>query len=157
MTQKEIDTILLHLEHAPDLVVPLVRDVPRDRLKERPAPGQWSAHEHACHLAVVDKVMSARLDQMLEETHPQISSYEPGRNDDPDELLMMDFDASLKRYVEGRNKLIERLSQLTLEQWARTADHIEYNSYSIFIMFRHLAMHDLFHAYRIEEILLQPS
>lgn len=27
--------------------------------------------------------------------------------------------------------------------------------YSVFIMFRHLALHDFFHAYRIEELLLK--
>ena len=38
---------------------------------------------------------------------------------------------------------------------ARTAEHPEYSHYSIFIMFRHLALHDLYHAYRIEERLLR--
>jgi hypothetical protein len=37
----------------------------------------------------------------------------------------------------------------------RTAEHGEYSHYSIFIMFRHLALHDLFDAYRIEELLLK--
>lgn len=30
------------------------------------------------------------------------------------------------------------------------------NPYSVFIMFRHLALHDFLHAYRIEELLLRP-
>ena len=29
--------------------------------------------------------------------------------------------------------------------------------YSVFIMFRHLAMHDMLHAYRIEELLLKKN
>jgi len=33
------------------------------------------------------------------------------------------------------------------------AEHGEYSHYSVFIMFRHVAPHDLFHAYRIEELL----
>jgi hypothetical protein len=39
--------------------------------------------------------------------------------------------------------------------WNRTAEHGEYSHYSVFIMFRHLALHDFFHAYRIEELLLK--
>lgn len=35
------------------------------------------------------------------------------------------------------------------------AEHGEYSHYSVFIMFRHLALHDFFHAYRIEELLLK--
>jgi hypothetical protein len=44
---------------------------------------------------------------------------------------------------------------LSAEDWQRTADHGEYTRYSVFIMFRHLAMHDMLHAYRIEELLLK--
>ena len=31
----------------------------------------------------------------------------------------------------------------------------EYSHYSVLVMFRHLALHDFFHAYRIEELLLK--
>jgi len=44
---------------------------------------------------------------------------------------------------------------LSAKDWQRTAEHGEYTHYSVFIMFRHLAMHDMFHAYRIEELLLK--
>ena len=38
---------------------------------------------------------------------------------------------------------------------ACTAEHEEYSHYSLFILFRHAAMHDMLHAYRIEECLLR--
>jgi hypothetical protein len=44
---------------------------------------------------------------------------------------------------------------LSAREWNRTAEHGEYSHYSVFIMFRHLALHDFFHAYRIEELLLK--
>jgi hypothetical protein len=47
------------------------------------------------------------------------------------------------------------LKDLSEEDWERTAEHAEYAHYSLFIMFRHLAMHDMLHAYRIEELLLK--
>ncbi len=37
------------------------------------------------------------------------------------------------------------------------APHEEYSDYSVRIMFRHLALHDLYHAYRIEERLLRKA
>ncbi|MDT5268166.1 MAG: hypothetical protein QOH49_352 [Acidobacteriota bacterium] len=49
------------LENAPAVIVPLVREVPREVLKRRPAQGRWSAHEHACHLADVHALFFARL------------------------------------------------------------------------------------------------
>ena len=41
------------------------------------------------------------------------------------------------------------------DDWARPARHDEYNAYSVFTMFRHLALHDFHHAYRIEELLFR--
>jgi hypothetical protein len=51
--------------------------------------------------------------------------------------------------------MVARLKQLSRADWDRTAEHGEYSHYSVFIMFRHLALHDFFHAYRIEELLLK--
>lgn len=36
-------------------------------------------------------------------------------------------------------------------QWDTYVEHGEYAFYSVFILFRHLALHDFYHAYRIEE------
>ncbi len=155
MTNTEIQTIITQLENAPNLVVPLVHSIPNEKLKVRPKPGKWSAHEHACHLAEVHPLMVRRLELMMTEDHPKIISYQPDRDDDPDKLMNMDLDSALDRFISDRMKLVRRLKVLSEEDWRRTADHDEYYAYSIFIMMRHLAMHDMLHAYRIEEILLE--
>lgn len=145
------------LARAPEIVVPLVREVPRPILKRRPAPGRWSAHEHACHLAHVHALFFDRLDLMLSAPAPVIQPYQPGEQDANDLLLAMDLDTSLERYVGDRARLVTRLRGLCLADWVRTAEHGEYREYSVFIMFRHLALHDFLHAYRIEELLLRPD
>jgi hypothetical protein len=142
------------LERAPSIVVPLVREVPSVVLKRRPAAKKWSAHEHACHLAFVDRLFFDRLEQILSSPAPVITPYDPGRSDPDDLLLGMDLEHSLQQYIDDRRRLIERLRLLSPADWNRTAEHDEYSHYSTFIMFRHLALHDLFHAYRIEELLL---
>ena len=147
--------IIEALERAPGIVIPLVREVPIDVLKRRPAPGKWSAHEHACHLAHVHWLFFDRLDEMLASPAPVITPYDPGSNDPDDLLLKMDLDDSLEQYAEDRTRLVERLRQLSPEEWTRKAKHEEYSHYSVFIMFRHLALHDFLHAYRIEELLLR--
>ena len=143
------------LERAPHVVIPLVREVPARLLRRRPAPGKWSAHEHACHLAVVHAIFMNRLDEMLSNPAPVITPYDPGRSDPENALLAADLDESLERFVADRSRLIGRLRQLSDDDWTRTAEHGEYSHYSVFIMFRHLALHDFFHAYRIEELLLK--
>jgi DinB family protein len=149
------DALVAALERAPAVVIPLVRQASLEIVKRRPAPGEWSIHENACHLAEVHPLFFRRLDLMLAEHDPAIVSYDPGRDDPDDALLKLDLDDSLRRFVDDRAQLVGRLRTLRPADWARTARHEEYNSYSIFTMFRHLALHDFHHAYAIEELLLR--
>jgi hypothetical protein len=151
---RSIPDVIEALERAPRVVVPLLREVPPSLLKRRPKSGKWSAHEHACHLAVVHGLFFDRLDQVLANPAPVITPYDPGTDDPDDALLGMDLDQSVTSYVRDRDLLVRRLRELPAEDWRRTAEHGEYSHYSVFIMFRHLALHDFFHAYRIEELLL---
>jgi len=151
----DVSSVIEALARAPRIVVPLVREMPASMLKRRPAPGKWSAHEHACHLAVVHRLFLDRLDYMLATPAPVITPYDPGRDDPDDALLSLDLEESLQRYADDRARLVSRLRELSDADWQRTAEHGEYSHYSVFIMFRHLAMHDFFHAYRIEELLLR--
>ena len=152
-----IPAILDALRRAPDIVVPLVHEVPSAVLKRRPAPRRWSAHEHACHLAHVHALFFDRLEHMLSAPAPVIQPYLPGEQDADDFLLQMNLDAALDQFVADRQRLVTRLETLSHADWARTAAHAEYRTYSVFIMFRHLALHDFLHAYRIEELLLRPD
>jgi hypothetical protein len=152
-----IDRLLATLTHNPRFVVELIQAFPPTRLAERPAPRKWSAHEHACHLAVVHQVMVDRLERMLSEENPVFRPYLPEREQDDEALLKLDIETCLRSYVEDRDGLVARLRALTPAQWARPGRHPEFNGYSIYIMYRHIALHDLLHAYRIEELLLAPA
>lgn len=147
--------VVAALARAPQVIVPMVRQADPAVLKRRPAPGKWSIHEHACHVAAVHPVFLKRLDTMLEADNPVLRSYDPGRDDPEDALLGIDLDEALLRFERDRQHLVGRLERLAPEAWARAARHEEYNSYTILTMFRHLALHDFFHAYRIEELLLR--
>ena len=154
---KQHQAVIDALSRAPGIVIPLVSEVPSAILKRRPSPGRWSAHEHACHLAHVHALFFERLDRMLNEPAPVITAYLPGVQDHDEFLLKMDLADSLERYVSDRARLVAKLRELSPEAWDRTASHAEYREYSVFIMFRHVALHDFLHAYRIEELLLRPD
>ena len=155
MVTSPVDALLAALERAPAIVIPLVRQAAPSIVKERPAPGEWSIHENACHLAEVHPLFFRRLDLMRAEDHPTIVPYDPGRDDPDDALLKLDLADSMRRFEVDRARLVGRLRTLAPKDWERTAEHGEYNAYSIFTMFRHLALHDFHHAYRIEELLLR--
>jgi hypothetical protein len=79
----------------------------------------------------------------------------PSPEEESGALLSVDLDEALDQYVRERAGLVERLKELSVEDWQRTAEHEEYSHYSVLIMFRHLLMHEMLHAYRIEELMLK--
>lgn len=149
------EAVITALGNAPAIIAPLVREVPAENLKRRPSPGKWSAHEHACHLADVHALFFARLEQFLKEERPRIEPFDPGTQRPDGELLEVELDDALARFAEDRRRLVARLRALPQDIWRREADHDEYAHYTLFIMFRHLALHDFLHAYRVEELLLK--
>ena len=143
------------LDNAPAIIVPLVREVPEAVVKRRPQPGKWSAHEHACHLAEVHSLFFSRLELMLKESRPSLLMYKPEEAMEEGALLKVDLNQALERFISDRARLVEELKDLSEDDWLRTAEHEEYDHYSVLIMFRHVALHDMLHAYRIEELLLK--
>ena len=150
------ETLIAALENAPDIIIPLVREIPTQNLKRRPSPHKWSAHEHACHLADGDALYLARLELILSEPTPFIHAVFASPDDEAGALLKLDLDEALERYARERARLVGRLRQLRAEDWQRTARHEEnFAHYSVFVMFRQLYLHEMFHAYRIEELMLK--
>jgi len=147
--------LIASLEAAPDIIVGLVREVAPQNLKRRPAPSKWSAHEHACHISTGHEVFLSRLELMLSDPHPQIKSMEPTPDEEAGSLLSVDLDEALGRYVRERVQLVERLKELSAEDWLRTAEHEAFSHYSVYIMFRHVLIHEMLHAYRIDELMLK--
>ncbi len=152
---ESIATVIDALERAPHIVIPLVREMRGEWLKRRPDPDRWSVHEHACHLASVHALFQGRLKQFLSEDKPVIKPYDPAVDDSDDLLTQMDLDDALDRFARDRAELVAQLRSLDDAMWSRTAEHGEYDHYDMFIMFRHLSLHDMFHAYRIEELVLR--
>jgi uncharacterized damage-inducible protein DinB len=143
--------VITQLARGPETLDALVVDVPTADLKRRPRPGKWSAHEHACHLALVEPLWAERLERILIEDVPTIVSYEPDADEPPDRLLSMDLEAALNSYAHARKAFLRRLEALTPAEWARGAVNTAHARYSLFLMCRHAALHDMLHVYRVEE------
>ncbi len=143
------------LERIPTIVVPLVQEMPEGLRRRQPHPGKWSVHESACHLASLHPLFFERLDLMLEKEHPMLRPFSPEQDDPDGASLQGDLDEALERFTQDRADFVRRLRSLRPDDWDRTAEHGEYNHYSIFILARHVAMHNMLHAYRIEELVLK--
>ena len=147
-------TLITALASAPGVIIPLIREVPPHVLKRRPSPVKWSAYEHAIHLSQSDVAFRARLDLILSTSEPVIKTIENSPEDEAGAMLEVDLDESLERYIRERVSLVERLKNLTSDEWQKTAVHEAFDHYSVFIMFRHLYVHEMHHAYLLEQLLL---
>lgn len=152
---KNTQTLITALEGAPDIIISLVRAVPPENLKRRPSPDKWSVHENACHIFTGDAAFLSRLELMLSEPAPYIKSMVQTPEEEAGSLLNTDLDEAFDEYVRERARLVKRLKELSVEDWQRTAQHEAFSHYSVLIMFRHLLLHEMLHAFRIEEMLLK--
>jgi hypothetical protein len=153
----EVEAVIDQLSRGPAIVRQLIYEMPPELRKRRPALGMWSAHEHAVHLPAIYPLINRRLELMLSDPNAYIQGYEPSRDEPHDALLKLDLDTEMDRFDRERPVLIERIRKLTQAQWAITAEHEEYTQYGVYIMFRHIALHDIHHAYKIEDRLLRKN
>jgi hypothetical protein len=147
------NAIINALELNPSIITDLAEEFPADRRRVRLVPGKWSALEHVAHLARVGPVMNARLKQMIEQPDKTVVPYDP-EEDSPNLLAEADWDESLSKYQWERAALVGVLRDVKTPTWEREVRHPEYRVYSVRIMARHLALHDLLHGSRMEELLL---
>ena len=126
-----------------------------ERLKRRPSPTTWSVHEHAYHISTADTAYLLRLELILSDPAPYIKTLLPSADEEAGSLLNTDLDEALDLYVRERARLVERLKELSEGDWQRKARHEAFSHYSVFIMFRDLLLHEMLHAYRIEELMLK--
>jgi hypothetical protein len=139
------------LQAGPAILTSLIRGVPEDLLKRRPAEGKWSPHEHFCHLPDIEPMVQQRLDAMMGEDNPVIAPYDPARDESDGYLLHRDLDEAVDDFYYRRGKLVARVSGFADSDWERMGIHAEYVEYSVFILLRHIVLHDGFHGARMED------
>ena len=61
------EEVVAQLARGPAWIAGLLASVPAGDVKRRPPSGKWSAHEHACHVAVMEPMWDGRVTRILEE------------------------------------------------------------------------------------------
>lgn len=153
--KEDINILIKLLETAPSIIIPLVKKAPVNIIRKRPEPNTWSIYEAACHLAKVQPVFVERLDMMLKNANPVIKPYFPSPEEEGKGLLKENLEKCLHQFVQERKAIVKRLKKLSSKEWERIGRHGQYSPYNVYIMFRHLSLHDFSHGYNIEEMVLK--
>lgn len=146
MTWEEWGRLLAALAESPEWVEHRLVGRDAERLRRRPEPGRWSAHEIVGHLGEADEaVYLPRLETVLREELPACADVdlpEPGRvaayeRAETGELVV--------RWRTARARLVARLAPLGRREWARAGVHSLRGPFTLAGMVREWVEHDLMH------------
>jgi uncharacterized damage-inducible protein DinB len=150
----DIPEILNALGTGPSILTALVETIPPDDMARVRGDGFWNITQHVIHLGAVQPVLLERIDRFLNEPNPEFVPHIPSEDEQENDTEPADVRAALDRFAEFRRKQIARLSGASPVDWNNTGIHPEYSAYSLYILARHILMHDHWHMYRMEELWL---
>ena len=119
-----------------------------------PGPGRWSAIEVLCHLRDCDReVFAPRLERLLGETHPVLADVSMAGVETSRDYRGQSAARVLEEWRAARRALLARLAPLGRADWERAGLHPVRGSYSVAVLARTLADHDLSHRRQVAEAL----
>lgn len=145
------------LRLTPDILEAFVKTIPDNKLHLRRGEGFWTIAEHLSHLAEVQPMLLDRFQRFMDEDYPVFIPFAPGKVEEEEASaapLCMSIVAALQQFAQYRLKQLVLLENADDIIWQRTASHPEYDQYSLYILTRHILMHDYWHMYRMEELWL---
>ena len=152
---KDVAEILEGMKRTFAVLSAFVESIPEEKLNLRRGQGFWTIGEHASHLAQVQPMLMERMKRFMSEERPQFVPYIPGDGEEePDTPPRMPMPEALAQFSAYRDKQVALLATADETVWQRTAVHPEYEHYSLYILARHVLMHDYWHMYRMEELWL---
>ncbi|MFH0783930.1 MAG: DinB family protein [Pseudomonadota bacterium] len=151
----DIPDLLAGLRRTPKIVQELVKTIPESKRILRRGDGFWTIDEHVGHLAEVQPMLLERFQRFMHEDRPEFVPFIPSKHgDEPATPPCKNMAAALLQFAEYRKEQLALLESAGHDIWQRTAIHPEYEQYSLYILTRHVLMHDFWHMYRMEELWL---
>ena len=152
---QDIPYLLEALSRSPKILSEFVKTIPENKLESRRGEGFWTIAEHYSHLAQVQPMLLKRFERFMNEDKPEFVSYVPGGGEkEPETPPCMSIDTALDQFASYRARQLQILENADNSSWGKTGIHPEYEEYSLYILTRHVLMHDHWHMYRMEELWL---
>jgi hypothetical protein len=141
--------VVQRLRDQADDVRRLVAGLDEESLAKRTVPDKWSLKELVCHVFKVQQVFSERLERMLAEDNPTVTSYTADADAGFPRLTALPAEQTLAAYFAERERYLDRLEDLSPGQWHRTAQHPEFSNYDVHFQTDYLAHHEAHHIYQM--------
>ena len=151
---KDLTHIIDALSRSAPILEGFLSSIPEDALHRRRGEGFWTIAEHANHLADVQPMLADRIRRFLDEDAPAFVPFVPADNEAEAAPPALDMPVAAAAFAAGRAAQVALLKEAAPPDWAKHGTHPEYTQYSLYILARHILMHDHWHMYRMEELWL---
>lgn len=151
---QDIADLLESLRRSPNILSQFVRSIPESKLHLRRGEGFWTVAEHCSHLAQVQPMLLKRIERFMIEDKPEFVPYNPAGSTEEPSPPGMSIESALDQFARDRAGQLLFLERADENSWKKKAIHPEYEEYSLYILTRHVLMHDHWHMYRMEELWL---
>ncbi len=150
-----VEEILRQLREGPGQIEALTAKLSPAKLREQPAPDEWSINENLAHLRANADVWGRYLRRIVAEDHPTFTAASPRAHMRTSGYAELEFLPSFGAYVEQRRALLAMLADLAPADWARSATvkrNGELWEYSVHYYGSNLASHEAAHIPQIEGV-----
>jgi hypothetical protein len=150
MTPAERDRLIQQYADGPARLRAALAKVPEAARTWRPAPGEWSAHEVACHCADSETNSYGRIRFVVAEKDPVIQGYDQEVWARTFDYHALPLEPALATVDAVRAHTVSLVRTLPESAWKRTGRHTESGAYSAEDWLRIYADHLENHARQIE-------
>ncbi len=143
---------LQRLRDTPKEVKRLLDGLSEDVLSKKPKDGGWSMREVVSHLRDAQGVLSARLQLLLEEENPRLTSQAVFEWVTREEAQSPTTQEIFDTYGASRQETVARLESIPLKDWWRTGQHEEFGPITLRQQVSYFAAHESTHLPQIESL-----
>jgi len=139
------DTIVAGLAGFPERLSDAAAGFDAVSAARRPASGEWSVIELACHIRDYMEIFNSRIERALAEENPRVQSYDNADLSASREYASQDLTRVLTVATGVRRKTLDLISRMGDAGWARTVEHPTWGRKSIEWLLQRCADHDAEH------------
>ena len=149
----ERNEILKALRAGPLVLRTLVRELPDDVVRRRPADGEWAIVEVVAHLADTEERALGRTRRMLGEDEPFLEPYDPDALAVERGYIDMSLADELDRFEALRSEQVSLLEGLVDVEMGRIGEHGEHGRITVQQLAAHTAGEDADHFAQIARMI----
>ena len=141
------------LELAPPALERIVSLVPESAFDSKNDPGRFSFREAVAHVADWESINLDRLHRGVEEPGCTVPGYDEGLLAVERNYQTWDPREQVRRFAEGREKVMAYLRGLSDEEWERVYYHAERGRQTVFEQAVTILGHDMYHLEQLTQYL----